>query len=268
MHNWAELGTELENTLRLKTRIIAYRRLEKAEELDSIKNVARLDYFFTFCQVPFLVRVNGWTVGITKKDKINDRCTRLFGLRPATDKSKQAEAAMLSTTWFRSPEEALVQQGDYYRILVGEAIVLAPLTRQKFEPEVLLVYGNPAQIMMLMCGLQKVKYERFWFSFIGEGACSDSLAQCYVTGKPAVAIPCYGERAIGGVADDEIVIALPPGELERAIFGLKELSKVGLRYPISFVGPSLDPSPRLARAYPSVYRRADEIGSTPNEQLL
>ncbi|MBM3141608.1 MAG: hypothetical protein FJ005_00985 [Chloroflexi bacterium] len=252
MHNWAELGTELENTLRLKTKIIAYRRLEKAEELEKIKNVARIDHFFTFCQVPFLVRVNGFTVGITKDDKMNDRCTRLFGLRPATEKSMNAEATMLATTWFRSPEEGLQQQGDYYRIPVGEAIVLAPLTRQKFEPEVLLAYGNSAQIMMLICGLQKDKYERFWFSFIGEGACSDSLAQCYVTGKPAVSLLCYGERAFGAVQDEEIAVALPPKDLERAISGLKELSKVGLRYPISFAGPSLDPTPVLAKAYPAL----------------
>jgi uncharacterized protein (DUF169 family) len=255
MHNWAELGTELENTLRLKTKIIAYRRLEKAEELDTIKNVVRIDHFFTFCQIPFMVRVNGITVGITKDDKVNPRCTRLFGLRPATEKSMNAEAAMLSTTWFRSPEEALVQQGDYYRIPVGGAIVLAPLTKQKFEPEVLLVYGNPAQIMMLMCGLQKMKYERFSFSFIGEGACSDSLAQCYITGKPALSIPCYGERAIGGVSDDEVVIALPPGELERAISGLKELQKIGFRYPISFIGPLLDPTPMLTGIYPAASQR-------------
>jgi uncharacterized protein (DUF169 family) len=255
MPNWADLGTELENILRLKTKIIAYRRLEKAEELEAIKNVIRIDHFFTFCQVPFLVRVSGITVGITKTDKINDRCSRIFGLRLATEKSMNAEATMLATTWFRSPEEALVQQGDYYRIPVGGAIVLAPLTKQKFEPEVLWVYGNPAQIMMLMCGLQKEKYERFSFSFIGEGACSDSLAQCYATGKPAVSIPCYGERAIGGVSDDEITIALPPSELERAISGLKKLSKIGFTYPISFTGPSLDSSPMLARAYPSALQR-------------
>ena len=166
-----------------------------------------------------------------------------------------AEAAMLSTTWFRSPEEGLQQQRDYYRISVGGAIVLAPLTKQKFEPEVLLVYGNPAQIMMLMCGLQKMKYERFSFSFIGEGACSDSLAQCYITGKPALSIPCYGERAIGGVSDDEVVIALPPGELERAISGLKELQKIGFRYPISFIGPLLDPTPMLTGIYPVASQR-------------
>jgi uncharacterized protein (DUF169 family) len=249
MPNWAELGTELENALRLKTRIIAYRRFEKAEELDTVRNVIRIDRFFTFCQVPFMVRVNGITVGITKEDKIQDRCSRLFGLRHGTEKSMNAEAAMLSTTWFRSPEEALQQQNDYYRIPVGGAIVLAPLTKQKFEPEVLLIYGNPAQIMMVMCGLQKVKYERFSFSFIGEGACTDSLAQCYVTGKPAVSIPCYGERSMGGVSDDEIVIALPPGELERTISGLKQLAKIGFKYPINSIGPLLDPTPLLGGIY-------------------
>jgi uncharacterized protein (DUF169 family) len=255
MNNWAELGTELENKLRLKTKIIAYRRLEKAEELDAIKNVIRIDRFFTFCQVPFMVRVNGITVGITREDKIQDRCSRLFGLKQATEKSMNAEAAMLSTTWFRSPEEALQQQNDYYRIPVGGAIILAPLTKQKFEPEVLLMYGNPAQIMMILCGLQKVKYERFSFSFIGEGACTDSLAQCYVTGKPAVSIPCYGERSMGGVSDDEIAIALPRGELERAISGLKELAKIGFKYPINSIGPWLDPTPLLSGIYSETAKR-------------
>jgi len=249
MNSWTELGTELENALRLKTKIIAYRKLDRPDELDTIKNVIRLDRFFTFCQVPFMVRVNGITVGITKDDKIQHRCSRLFGLRQATEKSMNAEAAMLSTTWFRSPEEALQQQNDYYRIPVGEAIVLAPLIKQKFEPEVVLMYGNPAQTMMVLCALQKIKYERFSFSFIGEGACTDSLAQCYVTGKPAVSIPCYGERSMGGVADDEMAIALPAGELERTISGLKELAKIGFKYPINSIGPWLDPTPLLSGIY-------------------
>ena len=149
----------------------------------------------------------------------------------------------------------MVQQGDYYRIPPGGAVVLAPLAREKFEPEVVLVYGNPAQVMMIMSGLQKDKYERFWFSFIGEGACSDSLAQCYVTGKPAVSIPCYGERSMGSVSDDEIIIALPLGELDRAVSGLKELHKIEFRYPISFIGPLLDPTPALANFYPALSQR-------------
>jgi uncharacterized protein (DUF169 family) len=249
MANWTELGKELENRLRLKTRIIAFQKLNNAEEMDSMENIIRLDRFFTYCQVPFMVRVNGLTVGVTKDDKVNPRCSRLFGLRTATEKSMNAEADMLSKTWFHSSGQALEQQGDYYRIPVGEAIVMAPLTKEKLEPEVLLIYGNPAQIMMVMCGLQKVCYEKFSFNFIGEGSCSDSLSQCYVTGKPSVSIPCYGERSMGGVSDDEIIIALPPEALEKSLMGLAELQKIGFKYPISPIGPMLDPSPLLSGIY-------------------
>lgn len=248
---WAELSEELKNLLRLRTEPVAFRRFEKAEELDKIKNVVRLQRGFTFCQVPFLVRVMGQTVGITKEDPIGDRCTRLHGLRAATEKSMQAEAEMLSTTWFASPAEALQQQRETPRIPVGGAICAAPLAKEKFEPEVILIYGNPAQIMMILCGLQKERYERFQFFFIGEGACADSLAQCYVSGKPAVAIPCYGERTMGQVADDEMVIALPPAELGRAVSGMKKLAKIGFRYPTRFIGGLSDPNSVLAQFYPA-----------------
>jgi len=252
---WMGMGEELKALLKLRTEPIAFRRLEKAEELDRIRNVVRIKRGFTFCQVPFLVRVLGQTIGITKEDPIGDRCTRLHGLRSATEKSMQREAAMLSTTWFASPEEALKQQQETPRIPPGEAIVLAPLTKEKFEPQVILIYGNPAQIMMILCGMQKEKYERFQFFFIGEGACADSLAQSYTSGKAALAIPCYGERAMGQVADDEMVIALPPGEMGRVLSGMKKLAKIGFRYPIAFIGGLADPAPVLAQFYPDAGKK-------------
>jgi len=255
MEIWAEMGEDFKALLKLRTEPIAFHRLEKAEELDKIRNVVRIKRGFTFCQVPFLVRVLGQTIGITKEDPIGDRCTRLHGLRSATEKSMQREAAMLSTTWFASPEEALKQQQETPRIPAGEAIILAPLTKEKFEPQVVLIYGNPVQIMMILCGMQKEKYERFQFFFIGEGACADSLAQCYTSGKPALAIPCYGERAMGQVADDEIVIALPPGEMGRALSGMKKLAKIGFRYPIAFIGGLADPAPALAQFYPDAGKK-------------
>ena len=252
MAKWAEVSRELEETLRLKTKPVAYKKLEKAEELDDIENVFRPDRTFTYCQVPFMVRVLGLTVGITREVQMLDRCMRLHGLKDADEESMQREAAMLSTTWLPSSEEAMKQQHDYPRIPAGEAIVAAPLADEKFEPDVVSVYGNPAQVMMIMCGLQKEKYERFNFSFIGEGACTDSLAKCYVSGKPALAIPCYGERALGQVADDEIVIALPPSEIEKSLSGLKKLAKVGLKYPVIYIGGLADVVPILSQLYADI----------------
>jgi hypothetical protein len=60
---------------------------------------------------------------------------------------------------------------------------------------------------------------------------------------------------MGGVSDDEIVIALLPGELERAISGLKQLAKIGFKYPINSIGPLLDPTPLLSGIYPAASQR-------------
>jgi uncharacterized protein (DUF169 family) len=252
--NWAEVSDELVKRLRLKTDPLAFRRFEKTEDLEAIKNVFHIPTQSTFCQAVHRARVQGLTVGIVKGDKVGDRCLRLFGVKPASEKSMEAEAAMLSTTWFKNPEEAMQQQRETPRVPVAEAVALAPLAREKFEPEVILLYGNPAQIMMLLCGLQKEKYERFQFFFIGEGACADSLAECYRTNKPQVSIPCYGERAMGQVADDEMALALPPAEIPRAFSGMTKLAKVGFKYPINFIGSQADLEPILSRVYPDKRR--------------
>ena len=63
MTDWADLTREVERLLRLKTYPVAYKKLEKAEQLQEIPRVRRLDRNLTFCQVPTLVRRGGWTVG-------------------------------------------------------------------------------------------------------------------------------------------------------------------------------------------------------------
>jgi uncharacterized protein (DUF169 family) len=80
----------------------------------------------------------------------------------------------------------------------------------------------------------------------------DSIGRCYTTGKVSLAIPCYGERAMGQVADDEIVIALPPGEVDRAIKGLQMLGQIGFRYPVANIGGFKDPTPLAKALYPEM----------------
>jgi len=251
--DWTELTRETERLLHLETYPVAYKRLEKVEELEKIPRVRRLDHTATFCQLPTLVRRGGWTIGVTRDDLIA-RCSRIHGLAAITEEEGEWEAVSFGTAWFGTVEEGRKWVAVCPRIPPGEALVLAPLASGKFDPDVILIYGNPAQLMMLMCGLQFEDYERFQFFFIGEGACADGLAQCYTSGKPALAIPCFGERRLGGVVDDELVLALPPGMMRRAIEGLQALWNRGIRYPIMYFGPESDPSAALARAYPGQRR--------------
>jgi len=252
--DWAGLSRDMECLLRLKASPVAYKRLEKLEELDKIPGVMRLDRRATFCQLPALARTTGLTVAATR-DKFGERCARINGLAPTTEKQVVWEAEGFANGWFANVEEARKQMAEYPLVPPGEAVVVAPLALGKFYPDVILIYGNPAQIMLLMNGLQFKDYERFQFFFIGEGACADGLAQCYTTGKPALAIPCMGERAFGAVTEDELVMALPPGMMAKAVEGLKALKSRGIGYPITYLGPLCDPSPVLMQIYPDWWDR-------------
>jgi uncharacterized protein (DUF169 family) len=252
VNDWAGLTQEMEHLLRLKTSPVAYKRLEKLEELDKIPDVMRLNRRASFCQAPALARMGGMTVGLTRND-LGERCARICGLAATTEKEVSWEANAFATTWFATVEEAKKQMAAYPLVPPGEALALAPLGSGKFEPDVILIYGNPAQMMMLMNGLQFKDYERFQFFFIGEGSCADGLAQCYTSGKPALAIPCMGERAFGSVTDDELVLALPPKMMAKAVEGLQCLRNRGIAYPVMYLGPLCDPSVVLTHIYPEWY---------------
>jgi len=252
--DWAGLTQEMERLLQLKASPVAYKRLERVEELDKIPGVMRLDRRASFCQVPAMVRTMGLTVGATR-DNFGERCARINGLAPTTEKQVAWEAESFANTWFANAAEARKQMAAYPTVPPGEAIVLAPLAAGKFEPDVILIYANPAQMMLLMNGLQFKDYERFQFFFIGEGSCADGLAQCYTTGKPALAIPCLAERSFGAVTEDELVMALPPGMMAKAVEGLQALKARGIGYPIMYLGPLCDPSLVLMQIYPEWWER-------------
>ncbi|MEC9185422.1 MAG: DUF1177 family protein, partial [Pseudomonadota bacterium] len=83
----------------------------------------------------------------------------------------------------------------------------------------------------------------------GESACSNSWRKALRTKETSISIPCYAERRYGGVADDELLIAMPPDEFARGIEGLEALSKNGLRYPIPPYGAHADPSEGMGKSY-------------------
>ena len=203
----------------------------------------------TTCQLVTVARTYKWTVGATKDNLVSERCMSVVGLTELPEYI--ASGVMRSMVWCETVEDSKKCEDSIPLIPAGKynAIVLAPLVLNPFEPDIILVYGNPAQIMLMINGLQFRDYERFQFFSVGETACADSIAQCFNTGKPACTIPCYGERRYGHVQDDEMVMALPPAYLEKVVEGLEGLYKRGIRYPISLFGAQVDPSPGLLGAY-------------------
>jgi len=248
MSRWKELALEIERLLRLKTFPIAYKRFETATELDKIAEVRHIIHYFTFCQLTTLVRTAGWTIGVKKGDPIGQRCARIHGLARSTKKTEIEESCYLTKVWFASGRETRKQLQNYTRIPPGEALALSPLKNERFDPDVVLVYGTPAQVMLLINGLQWKDYEPLVSYFIGEGSCADALARCYISGKASLTIPCYGERKFGHTADDELVLGLPPHLVEKAVHGMQQLANNGIRYPFVPEGVMTDLSRGMSRA--------------------
>ena len=70
---------------------------------------------------------------------------------------------------------------------------------------------------------------------VGESACADSWGRALKLRQPALSIPCFAERRYGGVLDEEMLMALPPEFLPKAIAGMEALANNGFRYPFPAV---------------------------------
>ncbi len=110
-------------------------------------------------------------------------------------------------------------------------------------------------------------YEVMQFYCVGETSCSDAIARCYLNRKPALSIPCYGERRYGHAQDDELVMAIPVEMMDKALSGMEALYKRGIRYPISYAGAETD----VTHSFPAVYGGEETINllrGTDNRLLL
>jgi dephospho-CoA kinase len=87
------------------------------------------------------------------------------------------------------------------------------------------------------------------FACVGESSCADAIVRCYQEGKASVGIPCYGERRYGHAQDDELVMAIPVGLMEKTLSGLEALYRRGVRYPISFAGAENSAAPVFPPTY-------------------
>ena len=89
------------------------------------------------------------------------------------------------------------------------------------------------------------------FYCVGESSCADSIARCYLTQKPSLGIPCWGEIVAGHAPGDELVMAFPgdPALLRKVIKGLEGIYKTGHGYPIGHAGADISADSIFRREY-------------------
>jgi uncharacterized protein (DUF169 family) len=135
-------------------------------------------------------------------------------------------------------------------------MAVSPISSGRLNPpDIVLFYATPGAMMYFINGLQWSGYKRFDWSVVGESACADSWGRALSTRQPSLSIPCFAERRYGGVLDDEMLMAIPPEYLPKALAGMTALGGNGLRYPFPQYGIQQDVRDGMAASYPDRAKR-------------
>src|SRR3954468_1940255 len=229
--NFAGLVADLNSLLRLKTTVIGMKLFARVADMEAIPKIRRPNSIHTTDQVVSMASRLGWTVGITADDLVGAQCRAVIGLAPQDDKWLAGENYV--GVWHGPAEDAAKRQQALDVVPYGryQALVVSPLASGRLNPpDICLVYATPGQMIILINGLQYTGYKKFEWGVVGETACADSWGRALKTGEPSLSLPCYAERRYGGVPDEEMLMALKPSHLAKAIIGMKALAKNGLRY--------------------------------------
>ncbi|MCL7475534.1 MAG: DUF169 domain-containing protein [Methanosarcinales archaeon] len=101
------------------------------------------------------------------------------------------------------------------------SVTLAPLEKADFEPDVVIVIGNPRKIMRMATTLGKIHGREVSSKFKGEFAvCGECTAIPVMENTVNLSLLCAGARMFGGYEKDEIAVGFPMQEFEVLAEGL------------------------------------------------
>lgn len=244
------LSEALDTHVRMGSFPVVIKMIRKGESLpDRVKHPWKdLKIKVATCQAIAMARRYGWILALGEEDISCPLTAVVFGFRKPTQfylEGKACEGMYTETT------EAGIQSEDgveKYSLGEYEYILIAPLHRADFRPDVVVIYGNSAQILRLLTAALWKNGGRMTSSFGGRIDCSEEIIVPQRSGKCEVILPCYGDRIFAQTQDHEMAFSIPKNRIGEIIEGLKGTHEGGVRYPIpSFLRYSGEFPPNYAK---------------------
>jgi uncharacterized protein (DUF169 family) len=236
MQEWRERGERIESFIRPATFPIAVRFLSPHEEPPerARRPLDEAGCKVALCQGLTLTRERGLTMYFEREGSGCPLANAALGWEGEADPSFMM--AFLQMMNYARDEDTARKRAEGMAMLEPGAfpgVVFSPLTRTRVEPHLVLVYGNPAQIMRLVHATVRWTGERVPAEFGGiAGSCNEGVIRTFVSDTPRVALPGNGDRVFATTHDDELIFAFPADWAERIVEGLEATSARGIRYPI------------------------------------
>jgi uncharacterized protein (DUF169 family) len=185
-----------------------------------------------------MARKYGWTVRMTADDNACPIAAYTYGWSEPEPETRKALVDFLIVMKYAADEnaaETTMEALDQVKLGKGKCagVVFSPLERTKIDPDMVMIFCNPAQLMRLVHGATQKTGVIVQSMFSGRGGtCTEGVLQTLKTGQPKVVLPGNGDRVWALVQDDEMAFTIPANWLDPVIRGLEATHQTGVRYPI------------------------------------
>lgn len=241
MDKWKEFAKQIEKYLRPQTFPIGLKVIrDKGEFPVNAKSPKDLGIQIALCQANTLARRYGWTVAVRPEDIICIPVHLGFGWKNAEyvdqvnffQEMGYVKDKTIAEDRIRSLEITRRISGRLNLDKKGISFCLFPLEKTQVEPDLVYIYGNPAQIMRLVQGYIYHTGKPIVSSSSAAGACLDGILETLDKREPRIVLSGNGERVFAMTYDDEMMFATPAEKIEMIIEGLSVSHMHGQRYPI------------------------------------
>lgn len=244
------MNDTLNKYIRPLTFPMAVRFFKEGEELPPRAKVPTRDFGgpIAICQGIALVRRYGWTLAFYQNDMACPVSQVMLGYVEEPDFIK--DGCLCKPLYNGNDEAAARTQASTPKLPAADThcIVICPLDKCDFDPDVVLCYGSGAQIIRMVQGALYKEGGYIESRFAGRGACGGEIAVPYMSGRCNVIICGGGERVFGLTGDDEVAFAIPACKIKDTADGIIAVHKGGVaRIPTPFAGLTTTP------AFPKYY---------------
>ena len=230
-------GEELEKRLRLKTFPFAVKLLEKEADIPegAIRPKRDLGHHLALCQGFAMSRREGKLVAMFTEDMW---CySPVISLGIAEPPVYYLEGHTYFPGDVRTLEVAENLAEKFPRLEYGKyaGVASAPLKTASFEPDLVIIYCDSAQLRSLLAGVKYKEGEQVTSTLEPGGACVQSTVPVIQSGECKVTVPCSGDRRWAMAQDDEMIFSMPKGKLEDLMLGLRHFDETEtFRFPTKF----------------------------------
>jgi uncharacterized protein (DUF169 family) len=214
---------------------VAIRMIKPGEALpDGVKVPSRdMGEQWIVCQSIGVARRYGWGIAVGKADVICPLASIAFGFHEPNAEYLKGFASV--GMYCKDESAATNLEANTWRFEPGtyDYVCVMPLNRATFEPQVVAVYGNSAQVMRLVHAALYKRGGRVASTSGGRLDCAEIVIQTLTTNEPKVILPCNGDRVFGMTQDHEMAFAFPWSYASEIIEGLEGTHKGGTRFPIT-----------------------------------